>query len=167
MRASGQRWLTSETRNIRSTIRKTCSTCRGGPMTASTDLHSATAVATGLADELDVRLAAADGALVERFPGARPGRQPVHTVYVPADRYSSDLEPRWGGEAVAALDQWQDLFGEVTEDATGELTGDLMGRVRVKLEREPIEDLRIDFEDGYGVRPDDVEDKDVLAAAGA
>jgi citrate lyase beta subunit len=132
-------------------------------MTASTDLHAATAVATGLADELDVRLAAADGALVERFPGARPGRQPVHTVYVPADRYASDLEQRWGEEAVAALDRSRGLFEEVTEDGTGELTR----RVRAKLEKEPIEDLRIDFEDGYGVRPEDVEDGDVVAAAGA
>ena len=27
-----------------------------------------------------------------------------------------------------------------------------------KLEREPVEDLRIDFEDGYGARPDAEED---------
>jgi hypothetical protein len=32
---------------------------------------------------------------------------------------------------------------------------DLRKRVIAKLEREPVEDLRIDFEDGYGVRPDD------------
>lgn len=31
-------------------------------------------------------------------------------------------------------------------------------RVREKLEREPIEDYRIDFEDGYGNRPDEEED---------
>lgn len=31
-------------------------------------------------------------------------------------------------------------------------------RVVAKLEREPIEDFRIDFEDGYGNRPDDEED---------
>ena len=31
-------------------------------------------------------------------------------------------------------------------------------RVRAKLEREPVEDLRIDFEDGYGVRDDAEED---------
>ncbi len=36
-----------------------------------------------------------------------------------------------------------------------------------KLEREPIEDLRIDLEDGYGPRPDDEEDADVAAAAAA
>jgi citrate lyase beta subunit len=31
-------------------------------------------------------------------------------------------------------------------------------RVREKLEREPVEDFRVDFEDGYGNRPDEEED---------
>ena len=31
-------------------------------------------------------------------------------------------------------------------------------RVREKLQREPVEDYRVDFEDGYGNRPDDEED---------
>jgi citrate lyase beta subunit len=38
-------------------------------------------------------------------------------------------------------------------------------RVRKKLEREPVEDFRIDFEDGYGHRPDQEEDGHALAAA--
>ena len=38
----------------------------------------------GLVARLDERLADADAALRTRYPGARPGRQPVHTVYVPA-----------------------------------------------------------------------------------
>jgi citrate lyase beta subunit len=37
--------------------------------------------------------------------------------------------------------------------------------VRAKLAREPVEDLRIDFEDGYGHRPDEEEDRAVRAAA--
>jgi citrate lyase beta subunit len=37
--------------------------------------------------------------------------------------------------------------------------------VRDKLRREPVEDLRIDFEDGYGARPDAEEDAAALAAA--
>jgi citrate lyase beta subunit len=39
-------------------------------------------------------------------------------------------------------------------------------RVREKLQREPVEDFRIDFEDGYGNRPDDEEDGHAAAAAG-
>ncbi|MGA8221275.1 MAG: hypothetical protein WB780_06430 [Candidatus Acidiferrales bacterium] len=38
-------------------------------------------------------------------------------------------------------------------------------RVREKLKREPVEDFRIDFEDGYGNRPDDEEDGHAVAAA--
>lgn len=38
-------------------------------------------------------------------------------------------------------------------------------RVREKLRREPIEDFRLDFEDGYGNRPDDEEDGHAASAA--
>lgn len=38
-------------------------------------------------------------------------------------------------------------------------------RVVEKLQREPVEDFRIDFEDGYGNRPDKEEDADAAAAA--
>ncbi len=53
------------------------------------------------------------------------------------------------------------LFAALVGDA------DVVGRVRAKLAAEPIEDLRIDFEDGYGAKPDDIEDADVEAAATA
>jgi len=38
-------------------------------------------------------------------------------------------------------------------------------RVTEKLQREPVEDFRIDFEDGYGNRPDDEEDGHAVSAA--
>jgi citrate lyase beta subunit len=38
-------------------------------------------------------------------------------------------------------------------------------RVLAKLRREPVEDFRIDFEDGYGARPDADEDATAVAAA--
>jgi hypothetical protein len=41
----------------------------------------------------------------------------------------------------------------------------IYGRVREKLQREPVEDFRIDFEDGFGNRPDDEEDRHAVAAA--
>jgi citrate lyase beta subunit len=40
------------------------------------------------------------------------------------------------------------------------LADTVYARVLEKLRREPVEDFRIDFEDGYGNRPDDEEDKD-------
>lgn len=118
-----------------------------------------------LADELDATLAEADRALRDGYPGERSGRQPVHTVYVPADRYSERLVPDWGAAALAALDADPDGFRAVLGE--GDSEGGLEERVRAKLAAEPIEDLRIDFEDGYGDRPDAEEDQAARSAARA
>lgn len=122
-------------------------------------------IGSGLADtlaaELDARLADADRALVAGYPGDAPGRQPVHTVYVPADQFRADLVPSWGARALRALDAHRDLFSEVAGGP------EIVARVRAKLDAEPVEDLRIDFEDGYGDRGDEAEDADVRAAASA
>jgi citrate lyase beta subunit len=104
--------------------------------------------------DADRRLAAHDAFLAARYPGERAGRQPVHTVYVPADQVIPDLVDVWGAEARAAMDTHPFPF-------------DGAERVRAKLRREPIEDLRIDLEDGYGVRDDAQEDAAVKAAAAA
>ncbi len=48
---------------------------------------------------------------------------------------------------------------------TRDLAAAVASRVAAKLAREPIEDLRLDFEDGYGDRGDDAEDADAVAAA--
>ncbi|MGA5704183.1 DUF6986 family protein [Peterkaempfera bronchialis] len=124
---------------------------------------------TGLAAELDLRLAAADGQLSTAYPGEPSGRQPVHTVYVPADRYTEDTVPSWGREARAVLAGHGRTAHELA-DALGlppRTAVEVYDRVRAKLEREPVEDLRIDFEDGYGNRPDTEEDAAVQAAAKA
>lgn len=115
-----------------------------------------------LAEETDARLAQADADLARRYPGDRGQRQPVHTVYVPADRLTADVVARYGGVALAALDEHEALFLEL-------IGGDrvLLALVRRRLERRPVDDLRIDFEDGYGTRSDEEEDAAVVAAAGA
>ncbi|MEI8410515.1 MULTISPECIES: DUF6986 family protein [unclassified Kribbella] len=119
-----------------------------------------------LAGELDRLLAAADADLATRYPGDRGVRQPVHTVYVPADRFAAGTVREWASQA-------KDVLGEaptgLTEalDLPAELGAELHRRVRAKLEREPIEDLRIDFEDGYGTRPDEQEDAAAVDAARA
>jgi hypothetical protein len=64
-----------------------------------------------VAAELDALLEQADADLVERYRGDRPGRQPVHTVYVPADRFEPDLAARWGQDALAALAEHLPLPG--------------------------------------------------------
>ena len=108
--------------------------------------------------DLDDRLAAADAELAARFPGDRGVRQPVHTVYVPADRYDEHTVTEFGRQAVDLLDEHGAELG---------LAGEVHERVRAKLGSEPIEDLRIDFEDGYGNRSDAEEDATVRAAATA
>jgi citrate lyase beta subunit len=45
------------------------------------------------------------------------------------------------------------------------LAHSVYSRVREKLRKEPVEDYRIDFEDGYGNRPDAEEDQHAAAAA--
>jgi citrate lyase beta subunit len=120
-------------------------------------------LAAELAGELDGLLAGEDDALVARFPGERPGRQPVHTVYVPADRYDADLTRTWGEQARLAMTD----HARVLRECLGDSADDLLPLVADKLGREPIEDLRIDFEDGYGTPGDEVEDADVARAARA
>lgn len=120
-----------------------------------------------VAADLDSRLAPADAELAELFPGDRGVRQPVHTVYLPADRFREDAVATWSAAALAALDAHAGSPAELA-DAVGTdpaLADEVHERVRRKLAREPIEDLRVDFEDGYGLRPDDEEDDAARAAA--
>jgi citrate lyase beta subunit len=51
------------------------------------------------------------------------------------------------------------------ENPSAWLAHTIYRRVREKLKREPIEDFRLDFEDGYGNRPDDEEDGHATSAA--
>ena len=122
-----------------------------------------------LASRLDRQLAAADAALARQYPGDRGVRQPLHTVYVPASSYAAGLVADWRDRALAVLDE-HGPDAESFARAAGlseEVMAEVHPRVRAKLEREPIEDLRIDFEDGYGTRPDDEEDAAAVSAAAA
>jgi citrate lyase beta subunit len=126
-------------------------------------------VKESLLAELDRRLAAADAELTALYPGDRGVRQPVHTVYVPADRFDAGTVGEWRAAARDALGRHggsRAALAEALELPTS-LSLEVYERVRAKLEREPIEDLRIDFEDGYGSRPDEQEDAAAVAAARA
>jgi citrate lyase beta subunit len=103
----------------------------------------------------------------QRFPGDSPRRQPVHTVYGGAHLFKADAAQKLGAIALRAL-------GEHAPDAAAladiveiprALAGTIYPRVVAKLEREPVEDFRIDFEDGFGARPDDEEDRFAQSAA--
>ncbi|HEX8735216.1 MAG TPA: hypothetical protein VF721_07845 [Pyrinomonadaceae bacterium] len=102
-----------------------------------------------------------------RYPGESGRRQPVHTVYGGAHLFKSDTAPRLGGLAVRAFETYApdaQTLAEVLE-LPGKLADTIYERVREKLQREPVEDFRIDFEDGYGTRPDAEEDGHAASAA--
>jgi citrate lyase beta subunit len=85
----------------------------------------------------------------------------VHTVYGGAQLFSFDSTPKLGGIALRAMDTYAAdaaTLGKAVGISDHPALDTINKRVREKLEREPIEDFRIDFEDGYGNRPDAEED---------
>jgi citrate lyase beta subunit len=142
-------------------------------------------------------LGQANRAFMRRYPGDRPARQPVHTVYGGAHLYKADTTRRLGELALASLERYAPnplafarAVGFVPADAlktadrpslTAVYERDSAGlrhewpeawlafavheRVVSKLRREPVEDFRIDFEDGFGARSDAEEDDTARSAA--
>ena len=107
-------------------------------------------------------------AVAEAYSGETGDRQPIHTVYGGAHLFRADSAPRMGAVALAALDEYAptaDALADVLNLGDRALADTIRRRVVDKLRREPVEDFRIDFEDGYGVRPDAEEDGHARAAA--
>ncbi|HVR95795.1 MAG TPA: phosphoenolpyruvate kinase [Thermoanaerobaculia bacterium] len=95
-----------------------------------------------------------------RYPGDSDRRQPVHTVYGGAHLFKSDSAGRLGAMALRSLEEHAPTLADFI-DGTGideGLAPRILERVTEKLRREPVEDFRADFEDGYGNRPDAEED---------
>jgi citrate lyase beta subunit len=97
------------------------------------------------------------------YPGERGDRQPVHSVYGGAHLFKADSAARIGAVALSVLEEYAP--GAHTFAAALGLSPDqadsaetIRSRVVDKLKDEPVEDFRIDFEDGYGIRPDAEED---------
>jgi len=112
-------------------------------------------------DKANVRIA-------EWFPGDSPYRQPVHTVYGGAHLFKSDAAEKLGAVALKALREHAP-DGATLASAFGidpALAERIYPRIVDKLSREPIEDFRIDFEDGFGSRSDEEEDRYALSTAG-
>jgi citrate lyase beta subunit len=106
------------------------------------------------------QLGDANRAFGERYPGDSPRRQPVHTVYGGAQVFQSDTAPKLGAIARRSLTQWAPAPSDFARvlGLDGRIAERVYERVVSKLVREPVEDFRIDFEDGYGNRPDAEED---------
>jgi hypothetical protein len=91
----------------------------------------------------------------------------VHTVYGGAQLFKADTARRLGVLALSALDDYgpdATTFGSAL-GLPGRLVEPVYARVREKLGREPVEDFRIDYEDGYGNRPDAEEDGHAVQGA--
>ncbi|PYE20720.1 HpcH/HpaI aldolase/citrate lyase family protein [Williamsia limnetica] len=106
---------------------------------------------------IDAVLGAIDAELDRDFPGDRPEKQPAHTAYVSAADVDVETPARWGRQGLQIADGAAATLAEL--DPLG-----VLPLVRAQLAHHPIEDLRIDLEDGYGWRDNDVEDGHARAA---
>ena len=142
-------------------------------------------------------LSQANRAFSSIYPGDRPARQPVHTVYGGAQLYKAETTERLGELALASFEAYACNALELATgvgflapsallgldpvtlaeryqadpaelrrwNPDGWLAQTVYERVKAKLSREAVEDFRIDFEDGFGARPDAEEDETAQRAA--
>jgi hypothetical protein len=82
--------------------------------------------------------------------------QPVHTLYGGAHLFRQGIARRAGEVALKAYED---------HGYPLPLPGGVAERLSQKLRQQPVEDFRIDFEDGFGVRSDADEDEFARAAA--
>ncbi|MFZ4058124.1 MAG: DUF6986 family protein [Ferruginibacter sp.] len=132
------------------------------------------------------------------YPGDKPDRQPVHTVYGGANLFKSDTTEKIGEIAlrnltanapdfvtlaktlkleghehlpslekdIVALTQKMDSLSEADrKQEAAWLSYSVYNKIVKKLKAEAVEDFRIDFEDGFGNRPNDEEDATAVNAA--
>ena len=114
-------------------------------------------------------LAAANQRFIERYPGESDRRQPVHVVYGGAHLFKADSAKKLGALALRSLREYAPDSGALAAalgtDWTAEFSQTVYRRTVAKLEREAVEDFRLDFEDGYGNRPDEEEDGHAISSA--
>ena len=136
-----------------------------------------TSLSTQATSDAFAKLTQANHLVAARYPGTAPGmapgtaagRQPIHTVYGGADRFRADIASRLGSFALRALEEYapepRAFVRALGLDVEEGRAGRIYDRVVEKLGREPVEDFRCDFEDGYGERSDAEEDGHAIAAA--
>ncbi|RST18937.1 aldolase [Streptomyces sp. WAC05374] len=120
---------------------------------------AATSLAGAVSEGISASLVSVDEELARRYPGDPGTRQPVHTVYVPGEVFEAGTIRSWGDQALAMLDEHAPDAASLAAvlGLDDRLADDVHARVRAKLEREPIEDLRVDFEDGYAGKDEDTD----------
>ncbi|MDL9937265.1 aldolase [Gordonia sp. ABSL1-1] len=111
----------------------------------------------GTAAAVEEILTAVDADLDRLYPGDDAAAQPVHTVYVSAADAQPDTPARWAQQALTIADGAAQVLTGLADET-------VVGLARRRLRTNPIVDVRIDLEDGYGRRPDAVEDADARRA---
>ncbi len=108
------------------------------------------------------RLSNENRAFMQTYPGESDRRQAVHTLYGGGHLFKADSTVKLGLVALRSLKEYApdattlaNVLGVNWEPAFAEK---LYARIVAKLTREPIEDFRLDYEDGYGNRVDSEED---------
>ncbi len=109
------------------------------------------------------QLSKANLKLREIYPGDSADRQPVQTMYGGAQLFKSTSIKKIGELALRAFKEYargEKAFAKALGlDEKNVLTAKVYDKVLEKLRKEPVEDFRIDFEDGFGNRPDKEEDE--------
>ncbi|MEY2486544.1 MAG: hypothetical protein QOH39_2192 [Verrucomicrobiota bacterium] len=114
-------------------------------------------------------LSDANKQFMQRYRGESSRRQAVHTVYGSAHLFKADSARRLGEVALRSLQEFapdpQTLAQALGMNCDSALARKIYDRVVDKLNREPVEDFRLDFEDGYGNRADEEEDGHASSSA--
>lgn len=104
----------------------------------------------------------------QTYPGDKPDRQPVHTVYGGANLFKSDTCIKMGEIALRNLQTYAPdavSLAKALHWDNNTLAQSVYDKIILKLSTEAVEDFRIDFEDGFGNRPDAEEDATAVHAA--
>ncbi|MDZ4711966.1 MAG: phosphoenolpyruvate kinase [bacterium] len=103
------------------------------------------------------------------YPGDNSDRQPVQTVYGGAQLFKRETIKKIGELGLKSfLENAPDknVFAKAFElNEKDTVTEKVYSKVIGKLRNEAVEDFRIDFEDGFGNRPDKEEDETAVFAA--
>lgn len=114
-------------------------------------------------------LDAANRAFAEAYPGDSGERQPIHTLYGGAQLYKATSTEKIGELAREHFKSFapdaKSLKAALKGEGELKLWKIIHERVTERLATCAVEDFRIDFEDGYGNRPDNEEDATAAFAA--
>ena len=122
-----------------------------------------TVIETNTLEDIFAKLATANRIFSKHYPGDNEEQQPTHTLYGGAQLYKATSTRKIGELALTAFNKYAPDAQSFAQ--TLELPGDLKlwqqihSRVAARLKKCAVEDFRIDFEDGYGNRPDQEEDE--------